>query len=423
MRRSSSCNPLLAGLGDCTRSCGESIGASARRRPAVSSLAVMMSTSTIAISMPFAGALAWTTVLLVAAAGISAQPNAGPVVSRGSRSARSPGRRWRAAHLCHGLVIATAFATVYLVAGASPMPERGSSRADPPRVGWRCSSSSCRSRRSRSSCRMSSSSASRACAAATARSATPGQSEVGDPLGSNGVWAGWPLGFAAAPGAYAGAVALACALLAARARRLRTLVVAVGGLALAAYVLTLPAARDGRLVPRPSCSGSPSATSTSTTPGGSATWPCWRCRSSAAAGLQGLVERPLSPRAAFAWLGAAALAFVALAARSPAATLVRFAMVAAILAGGARRCSSGSPPAAGGGPRASAVVGPARRRARSGAPSTRRPTRAARSSRGWRPATIRASRRRSSVSDAGRNRLPRTRPRSCTTSERTPVAT
>ena len=51
-----------------------------------------------------------------------------------------------------------------------------------------------------------------------------GQSEVGDPLGSNGVWAAWPLGFAAAPGAYAGAVALACVLLAARARRLRTLV-------------------------------------------------------------------------------------------------------------------------------------------------------------------------------------------------------
>ena len=36
-----------------------------------------------------------------------------------------------------------------------------------------------------------------------------GQSEVGDPLGSDGVWSAWPLGFASAPGAYAGAVALA----------------------------------------------------------------------------------------------------------------------------------------------------------------------------------------------------------------------
>ena len=50
----------------------------------------------------------------------------------------------------------------------------------------------------------------------------------------------------------------------------------------------------------------------------------------AAAGLQGLVERPLSPRAAIAWLGAAALTVVAwplLAGGS----LVRFAMVAAVL--------------------------------------------------------------------------------------------
>ncbi len=92
-----------------------------------------------------------------------------------------------------------------------------------------------------------------------------GQSEVGDPLGSDGVWAAWPLGFASAPGAYAGAVALACVLVAARARRLRSLVIAVGGLALVAYVLTsslagrspvvpLAHARDplrGRLSPQP----------------------------------------------------------------------------------------------------------------------------------------------------------------------------
>ena len=67
-----------------------------------------------------------------------------------------------------------------------------------------------------------------------------GQSEVGDPLGSDGVWAAWPLGFATAPGAYAGAVALASALLggsrspAPGARRRGR------GLALAAYVLTSP---------------------------------------------------------------------------------------------------------------------------------------------------------------------------------------
>ena len=91
----------------------------------------------------------------------------------------------------------------------------------------------------------------RACEAAYGALGDTGQSEVGDPLGSNGVWAAWPLGFAAAPGAYAGAAALACALLAARARRLRTLVASIGGLALAAYAAHLPPARDRGLVPCP----------------------------------------------------------------------------------------------------------------------------------------------------------------------------
>ncbi len=143
------------------------------------------------------------------------------------------------------------------------------------------------------------------------------------------MWAAWPLGFAAAPGAYAGAVGLACVLLAARARRLRTLVASIGGLALAAYVLTSPllvtagwfrtlVLRDplrGRLPPQPG----------PTSLRGRAGPPIL-----AGAGLQGLVERPLSPRAAIAWLGATAFAFV-LWPFLVGGSLVRFAMVAAIL--------------------------------------------------------------------------------------------
>ncbi len=156
-----------------------------------------------------------------------------------------------------------------------------------------------------------------------------GQSEVGDPLGSNGVWAAWPLGFAAAPGAYAGATALACALLAARARRLRTLVVAIGGLALAAYVLTSPllvtAGWFRALVLR-----IPFGDVYLHNPGRLRYVAVLALPILAAAGLQGLVERPLSPRAAFAWLGAAALTFVAWPVLAG-GSLVRFAMVAAIL--------------------------------------------------------------------------------------------
>ena len=146
-----------------------------------------------------------------------------------------------AAHMSHGLVIATAFATVV------PRRRRGRRHTSGDRrratrrpAGWRCSSSSCPLAAlpilvphidflGASSLR-----------GGYGALGDTGQPEVGDPLGSDGIWAAWPLGFAAAPGAYAGAVALASALLAARARRLRPLVASVGGLALAAYVLTSP---------------------------------------------------------------------------------------------------------------------------------------------------------------------------------------
>ena len=201
---------------------------------------MMMSTSTIAISLPFAGALAWTAVLLVAASGYR-------------RAEGWSGRfgwlalgafAWMqvaAAHMSHGLVIATAFVTD-VPGGRRGRRRTGGDRRDVdpptgrvtlfllvlplaalpilvPHVDFLGESS---------------------LRGGYGALGDTGQSEVGDPLGSNGVWAAWPLGFAAAPGAYAGAVALACALLAARARRLRTLVISIGGLALAAYVLTSP---------------------------------------------------------------------------------------------------------------------------------------------------------------------------------------
>jgi hypothetical protein len=109
-------NPLLAGLGSYAFLRKESLGRAAATAGGIV-LAMMMSTSTIAISLPFAGALAWTTVLLLAASGY-----------RGAE--RWTGRlawlalggfAWMqvaAAHMSHGLVIATAFATAYLVAGA-----------------------------------------------------------------------------------------------------------------------------------------------------------------------------------------------------------------------------------------------------------------------------------------------------------------
>jgi hypothetical protein len=156
-----------------------------------------------------------------------------------------------------------------------------------------------------------------------------GQSEVGDPLGSKGVWAAWPLGFASAPGAYAGAVALTSCLLAARARRFRPLVVAVGGLALAAYVLTSPLLVGARWF-RAIVLEIPFGDVYLHNPGRLRYVAVLALPILAGAGLQGLVDRPLSRRAAIAWLGAAVFALVLwplAAGGSP----VRFAMVAVVL--------------------------------------------------------------------------------------------
>ena len=109
-------NPVLAGVGVYAFLRKESVGRTAATAGGLV-LAMMMSTSTIVISLPFAGALAWTTVVLLAASGY-----------RGSE--RWSGRlgwlalgafAWTqvaAAHMSHGLVIATAFATFFLVARA-----------------------------------------------------------------------------------------------------------------------------------------------------------------------------------------------------------------------------------------------------------------------------------------------------------------
>src|SRR5919197_1845801 len=108
-------NPLLGGLALFAFLRKESFGRAAATMGGLV-LAMPIATSTIAISLPFAGALAWTAVLLLAAAGFR------------RASGRSGRFAWlvlgafawsqvAAAHLSHGLLIATASVVAYLVAG------------------------------------------------------------------------------------------------------------------------------------------------------------------------------------------------------------------------------------------------------------------------------------------------------------------
>ena len=267
-----------------------------------------MSTSTIAISLPFAGALAWTTVLLVGASGYRrADRWVGAArlararrvrVDAGGRRPHEPRARdrdgvrssrtsWRAPRptSARGARASAAAARVALFVVVLPVAALA---ILVPHVDFLGESS---------------------LRAGYGALGDAGQTEVGDPLGSEGVWAAWPLGFAAAPGAYAGAAALACALLAARARRLRPLVVGVGGLALAAYVLTSPllvgAGWFRRLV-----LAIPFGDVYLHNPGRLRYVLVLALPILAAAGLQGLLERPLSHRAAVGWLAGAGFAFV-----------------------------------------------------------------------------------------------------------------
>jgi hypothetical protein len=320
-------NPLLAGVGLYAFLRRETLGGAAATVGGLV-LAMTMSTSTIAISLPFAGALAWTTVVLIGASGYR-------------RADRWSGRlgwltlgafAWTqvaAAHMSHGLVIATAFVVAYLVPGAVADARARSARASAiagrvalfvvalplaalpilvPHVDFLGESS---------------------LRAGYGALGDAGQSEVGDPLGSEGVWAAWPLGFAAAPGAYAGAAALASALLAARARRLRPLVAGIGGLALAAYVLTSPLLVGADWF-RSLVLALPFGDVYLHNPGRLRYVVALALPILAAAGVESLLERPLARRGAVAWLAGAGFVFVAwplLAGGSP----FRFAMVAVVL--------------------------------------------------------------------------------------------
>ena len=321
-------NPLLGGLATYGFLRKESAS-----RPAATVgglvLAMMVSTSTIAISLPFAGAIAWTAVLLLAAAGYRWTERWSARLGWLALGAFA----WfqvAAAHLSHGLVIATGFAAVVIVAGAvaDARAGRASGRAAAARAALflvalpiaalpilvphvdAIADSSLRG--------------------GYGALGDPGQSEVGDPLGSRGVWAAWPLGFAAAPGAYAGAAAMSAAVLAARARRLRSIVLPIGALALAAYVLT-SSLLVGAGWFRSFVVALPFGDVYLHNPGRLRYVFVIALPILAAAGVQALVDRAISSRAAIGWLAGSAALFVALpiaAGGHP----VRFAMAAAAFA-------------------------------------------------------------------------------------------
>ncbi|HEY7763155.1 MAG TPA: hypothetical protein VIC52_09105, partial [Actinomycetota bacterium] len=308
-------NPIVAGLGLYGFLRIERLSRFAAAAGGLS-LAMLMSTSEIAIAMPFAGAMAWTTIALVGAAGYR-------------RSRRWSARlAWIAggalgwsqvatAHLSHGLVVCTALLTAYMAAGAVVDVITRRKDADPSSMRLLVGGA-----------------AGRAAAflvaapllslavliprvdAIEASSLAAGYDRLGDAIGvlggagsggiqANGVWAAWPFAFGATPGAYAGAVILLGVPLALRSRRHRVLLWTFGGGVALTWLLMLDPVVTAAPV-RDLFLRIPFGDVYLHNPGRMRYLAVIAVPVLGAIGLQSVRDEPLEPRRAAAWLGAGA---------------------------------------------------------------------------------------------------------------------
>ncbi|MGZ4115726.1 MAG: YfhO family protein, partial [Actinomycetota bacterium] len=233
--------PILAGLGLYWFLRREGLG----RIPATAgglSIAMAIAASNIAISLPFAGAIAWTPFVLVGASGY--------FWSTGWRRAgwlALAAFAWGqvgAAHLSHGIVICSGLVFAYALARTAREVHKGRLSVWTgvvltigfiaflplanlalliPHIALA----------ERSSLRGGYASLGRTLARVA------GADAEGRPLPTSGVWSGWPFALASTPGAYVGALTLLCIPASLRARGRRYLVFAFLGVGVIAYLLTL----------------------------------------------------------------------------------------------------------------------------------------------------------------------------------------
>ncbi len=327
-------NPLMAGLGLYGFLRMEGLS-----RPAATagglSLAMMMAASTIAVSLPFAGALAWTPIVLVGAAGYRH-------ATRWSRRLlwmALGGVAWSqvaSAHLSHGLIVCSMLAAAYLVVGAVSDARTAGRRpwgaagyallwsapflaflplaALPvliPRLVFIGASS------------LQGGYAALGDASGTTASGAPGA------FIANGVWAAWPLAFGAAPGAYAGAAILLAVPLALRAGQRRVLVWAFGGTLALTYLLMLNVFVTAGWI-RTLIGHVPFGNVYLHNPGRLRYLAVVAVPVLGAAGIQGLVDRPMASRDVALWLAGGVALWLALPLIGG-AIVVRYAFLAACL--------------------------------------------------------------------------------------------
>jgi hypothetical protein len=229
--------PILAGLGLWWFLRREGLGRIASTIGGLS-LAMAIAASVVAVSLPFAGTLAWTPFVLVGASGWF-----------GSSGWRRAG--WLAlgaiawgqvatAHLSHGLVTATGIAAAYVVARA--LHEVRAGRLERSHATWLAVGFLTFLPLANLAiflprfALLARSSLAEGYTAFDGTVAGVGGEDL--PIHPHGVWAGWPFAFASAPGGYLGAATLLAVPLALRDRARRWLVLALGAAGLGAYLLT-----------------------------------------------------------------------------------------------------------------------------------------------------------------------------------------
>jgi hypothetical protein len=235
-------NPLLAGLGLYWFLRKEGLHRAAATAGGLS-YSMIIAASAVAISLPFAGTLAWTPFVLVGASGCLGTLRWPARIGWMAVGAFAWGQV-ASSHMSHGLAMATVTVVVYVVARSIRNVRAGEttfSRAAAvaalfllvlplanmaifiprmallPRTSLRAGYSSV--------------------GGAVARLAGVAQ----QPLAAGGVWAGWPFALGSTPGTYAGAVLLLAVPAAARTWGKRYLAAAFVAVGLASYVLTVNA--------------------------------------------------------------------------------------------------------------------------------------------------------------------------------------
>ena len=232
-------NPILAGLGLFWFLRKEGLGRIAATAGGLS-LAMAVSASILAISLPFAGTLAWTPFLLTGASGFFG---------------RTGWRRlmWLAlaafawgqvatAHMSHGLVMATVLVVAYVITRAIRETRTGMLRAGAA-VGWSIAFLVFLPLANLAIvvphfAVLARSSLSDGYGAIVGTVARPQATSEDIPIAATGMWGAWPLALASTPGGYLGAAVLLFVPFALRDAARRYLVVALGAVAVLAYLLT-----------------------------------------------------------------------------------------------------------------------------------------------------------------------------------------